>query len=186
MKLEPGGPNREYDWARDAGELFTFLGIYLAGFQAIDGVLDQILLLERSHERWAETQATLVGMSNHQKVEAAIQAALNEDRFPNRGRPNWADLVAEIRRRLHNERDRRNAIMHSQYLMEGVESGLSAIRSDRRRAEGVVRFDQEELDRARMDQILGELAQLSFDVSQVHSQLVHWTVSRSVPSATPQ
>lgn len=174
MEPEPGIAPPEYDWARDAGELFTFLGIYLAGFQSIEGILDQILLLEGGHERWDETQARLAGMSNYQKVEAAIQAALNEERFPNRGRPNWADLVVEIARRLHDERDRRNSILHSQYLMEGVEYGLSAIRSDRRRAEGVARFDQEELDRERMDRILGELAQLSFDVRQAHIQLVHW------------
>lgn len=175
MEPESGIAPPEYDWARDAGELFTFLGIYLAGFQSVEGILDQILLLEGGHERWAETQATLAGISNYQKVEAAIKAALNEGRFPNRGRPNWADLVVAIGRRLHDERARRNSIMHSQYLMEGVEYGLSAIRSDRRRTEGLARFDQEKLDRGRMDHILGELAQLSFDVGQTHIQLVHWT-----------
>jgi len=50
----------------------------------------------------------------------------------------------------------------------------SPIRSNRKRRGNFLTFEHEELTRERMDQVLTELAILSFDVSQLHLQLIHW------------
>ena len=65
-------------------------------------------------------------------------------------------------------------MMHSQYLLEGVQHGLAAIRSDRRQVDGEAQFDREPLTRERMDETLRELAQLAWDVGKVHIELTGW------------
>ncbi len=141
-----------YDWARDADPLFTFLGLYLATFQSIEGRLDQIILLGAGFEQWEEAQDCLSRMDNRSKVEAA---ALDTERFPLvAGIGGWRDRLEKLVAELHEERRRRNGIMHSQYLMEGVEHGLAAIRSGRTRRGTDRTFDQEELGKPRMEAIL--------------------------------
>jgi hypothetical protein len=165
----------KYDWARDAGPLYTFLGLYLAGFQAIEGKLDQIILLAEGHDQWAATQARLATMKNAEKISEVEAAVHRGDRFAAaRDNEQWLKLFDEVVTRLTAERQRRNSTMHSQYLLEGVEDGLAALRSRRRRENGEVRFDGEALTRDRMDAILSEVAQLLWDVGQAHIQLIHW------------
>lgn len=168
-----GGNQPAYDWARDAEPLYTFLGLYLTGFQWLEGKLDLILLLEGGHDSWAKTQARLAKMRNEQKVEAVENAVLGGDKFTRAtDRPEWRSFFRDVVARLSAERRRRNSIMHSQYLLDGVEDGLSAIRSNRRRANGKAAFEQQEMTRECMDAILRELAQLAFDIGRVYTQLV--------------
>ena len=163
------------DWATDTDPFFVFLGIYVACFQWIEGKLGEILLLEASFENREEIQARFVRTRNEARVDAAAQAAINAERFlPIKASQNWEDRVQGIRERLHAERQRRNAILHSQYWLRGLEHGLDAIRTDLRKREGSLIFEHEDMNRARMDQILREMAVLSFDVGQIHLQLVHW------------
>lgn len=162
-----------YDWARDADPLFTFLGLYLATFQSIEGQLDQIILLGAGFEQWEVTQDRLSRMDNRSKVEAAALAAVDTERFPLvAGIGGWRDRLEKLAAELHEERRRRNGIMHSQYLMEGLEHGLAAIRSSRTRRGADLTFDQEELGRPRMEAILQEIAMLAFATTQIHVQLI--------------
>ena len=163
-----------YDWARDADPLFTFLGLYLATFQSIEGRLDQIILLGAGFEHWDETRDRLSQMDNRSKVDAATLTALDTERFPMVAEiDGWSDRLEKIVAELHEERRRRNGIMHSQYLMEGLEHGLAAIRSSRTRRGADHPFDQEELVRPRMETILQEVAMLAFAIAQIHVQLIH-------------
>jgi hypothetical protein len=167
---------QEYDWATDAEPFYTFLGIYVAAFQAIEQKLDEILLLEAGYERWAEVHARLARMSNQEKTAAAIRAATNAARFPRAGsNPRWAERVSAVEAKLNGERLRRNAMMHSQYMLRGIERGLSAIRSNRKRAGASVHFEHEEMNRERMDQTISEISLLLFAIGQLHLQLIHWT-----------
>lgn len=162
-----------HDWARDSDPLFTFLGIYLAAFQWLEGELDGIILLAEGSGRRTETQDRLADLDNRKKVDLAAGLAVDVRRFPLVERiDDWPERVAYIAERLHEERRRRNRIMHSQYIMEGLEHGLPAILSMRRRwgrEEGL--FDQEELSRPSMDAILREIAELSFAVGMIVVQL---------------
>jgi len=162
----------ESDWARDSDPIFTFLGLYLATFQWIENQLDQIILMAEGFDQWSKTQIKLAKMDNRSKVDAMASAAVDESRFPLIGSiDGWPQRVETVRERLHEERRRRNRIMHSQYLMEGVEHGFPVIRSIRTRGGNQEPFDQEELSRPRMDAILTEMAHLGWDVGLITVQL---------------
>lgn len=162
----------EHDWARDSNPLFTFLGLYLSTFQWIEGELDLIILYAARFENWGDTQDRLARMDNNAKVKAAAMAAIDTGAFPLVGSiEGWEARVESVTAQLHEERRRRNRIMHSQFLMEGLEHGLPAIRSVRTRGEPDRPFDQEELSRPRMDAILREVAELAFATGIIMVQL---------------
>lgn len=162
----------DYDWARDAEPIYTFLGIYVAAFQAMEGVLDQILILAGGWRARSATLDRLARLSNAEKVETAMAAALEGPRFARaQAIPGWAARIEALSASLGAERLRRNGILHSSYMLRGVELGLDAIRTHRRRREGALHVDQEVLSRRRMDGILAELAALSFELGRFHLQL---------------
>lgn len=172
MKPEEAGG--EYDWARDAEPIYTFLGIYVAAFQAMEGVLDQILILAGGWRARSATLDRLARFSNADRIEAAMAAAREGPRFARaQAIPGWAVRIEALGQALAAERLRRNGLLHASYMLRGVELGLDAIRTHRKRRDGAVQVDQEVLSRARMDEILGELAALSFELGQVHLQLLH-------------
>ena len=172
MESEKAGG--DYDWARDAEPIYTFLGIYVAGFQAMESVLDQILILVGGWHARSATVDRLARLSNAEKVEAAMAAAREGPRFARaQAIPGWAVRVEALSETLAAERLRRNGILHASYMLRGVELGLDAIRTHRKRRKGAVQVDQEILSRARMDEILTGLATLSFELGQVHLQLLH-------------
>lgn len=111
-------------------------------------------------------------MDNNAKVKAAAIAAIDTGAFPLIGSiVGWEARVESVTAQLHEERHRRNRIMHSQFLMEGLEPGLPAIRSVRTRGEPDRPFDQEEFSRPRMDAILREVAELAFATGMIMVQL---------------
>ncbi len=172
MKREETRP--DYDWARDAEPIYTFLGIYVAAFQAMEGVLDQILVLAGGWQARLATLDRLTRMSNADKIEAAKVVALEGPRFARaQDIPGWDMRIETLSVNLVAERLRRNGILHASYMLRGVELGLNAIRTHRGRRKGAMQVDQEVLSRARMDKILTEVATLSLELSQVHLQLVH-------------
>ena len=95
-------------------------------------------------------------------------------------RPGWTESFEALVQRLKKEGQRRNSIVHSQYLFEFVKAGMPPLRSDRRNRDGVAEFDQEDFDRERTDAILKELAMLAFDLSQARIQLVHWYAAETM------
>lgn len=166
---------KAYDWATDCEPFYVFLGIYVAGFQWIETKLDEILLLHAGPEHHAETLKRLAPMKNYQKIEAVSAAALDKDRFPRIvDHSEWKGRVTRVIEGLGAERVRRNAILHSTYWLRGLEQGLSAIRANKKRVDGALKLETEEMNRERMDAILKDVASLAFDTGQLHIQLVHW------------
>lgn len=163
-----------YDWARDAEPIYTFLGIYVAAFQAIEGSLDEILILAGGSDARSATLDRLAAMSNAEKIAAATAAALSQQRFARvHAIPGWAIRIKTLRAALEAERNRRNGILHASYMLRGVELAFDAIRTHRTRKNGKVQSDQDVLGRERMDEILGEIAALSFELGQVRMQILH-------------
>jgi len=176
----------DYDWARDAGPIYTFLGIYVAAFQAMEGMLDQILILAGGWQARSATLDRLARLSNAEKIEATISAAQRCPRFQRAQElPEWNSRIKLLNESLAAERLRRNSILHAKYMLRGVEIGLDAIRTHWRRREGAMQVDQEVLSRTRMDEILGEMATLSFELSQVHLQLLHLAKDDPEEAAEP-
>lgn len=158
----------------DTEALFATVGKYVIFFQWIEGVLDQILLLAWDHDNWEASQAKLAKMANEQKVDAVRETVLSSADFARvHTRPEWCAHFVSVIERLHTERRRRNAIVHSQYLLEFADAGLAPLRSNRRRAEGQAVFDRQELTRATQDELLREVVQLAMALNFVHVQLVH-------------
>ena len=125
----------------DADALFATIGRYVILFQWIEGLLDQILLLAWGHENRADGQARLAKMRNFDKVEVVRDVVFNSPDFARvHTRPEWCSKFEALILRLHKERERRNGLVHSQYLFEFVEIGSPPMRSDCKRAEGEVVF----------------------------------------------
>jgi hypothetical protein len=163
-------------WTDDLTEkLYRSIGQYVAIFQWIEGQLDQILLLAKGHENWSDAHANLVNIPNAKKIADVHKVVTGAGPFGQaKEHPDWCAQFAKLIGRLRREGQRRNRILHSQYLFEFVEAGLAPLRSDRRKDNGTVVFEREVFDRKRMDVILKELVTLAFEVSQVRVQLVHW------------
>jgi hypothetical protein len=170
------GPEKEYDWATDGDPFFTFLGLYVAAFQSIEGTLDEIILLNAGFENRSEAFSRLAGMRHQDRIDAVSDITKNSDRFP-RMRENedwWECRSSRVIDGLHAERERRNSILHSKFWLRGLEAGMSAIRTDNKRSNGELVQHVEEMTRAKMDEILKEIAMLAFDTGQLHLQLIHW------------
>ena len=60
-------------------------------------------------------------------------------------RPEWCGHFESVMARLHRERLRRNALVHSQYLLEFANAGLVPLSSHRTRLEEKTVFTWEEL-----------------------------------------
>lgn len=162
--------------AEEEGDrLYLFLGRYIATFQWIEAQIDQILLLANGHENWERTQTELAGMRNVDKIDAVERVVMAPRPFSRKaGRPGWTKDFAALLERLREEGRRRNGIVHSHYLFEFVEAGMPPLRSYRRKKNGTVEFEREDLDLRRTEAIFKDLAVLAFDVSQARIQLVHW------------
>jgi hypothetical protein len=165
-----GGGN--WDWVKEADPIYIFLGLYLTLFQALESKLDHVIAMAGGFDNWEATQVRLARMDNNAKVAAFAVVAVDIGIFPLlKCIPEWSGRIEALTSRLHAERLRRNTIMHSQYLLDGVEDGFAPIRSLRTRAADPG-FDQESLDRSRMDTILRETAELLFAVSNATAQLI--------------
>ena len=166
---------KDYDWATDTEPFFVFLGIYVAAFQSMEGVLDEIILLEAGFENREASFIRLAGLSHKARIDAVAAASVNVERFKGMVRDDaWTARSTELIGRLHAERSRRNSLLHSKFWLRGLEAGINAIRTDNKRMGGKLVQHVEEMSRERMDAVLKELAILSFDVGMLHMQLIHW------------
>jgi hypothetical protein len=158
----------------DTEAMFAEIGRYVVFFQWIEGKLDQILLLGWGHENWTASQAKLSRMSNSAKIEEVQSLVLNSPDFARvHSRPDWCMHFNRVVKRLHDERHRRNRLVHSQYLFEFTEIGLPPMRSHRDKAAGEELFNREDFTKEAQEAMLGELLTLALDVNFVHVQLVH-------------
>jgi hypothetical protein len=168
-------PGTQAGWTQaDTDGLFTSLGKYVVIFQWIEGVLDEILLLAWGHENWASSQTRLAKMTNEEKVNAVKTVVFTSPDFARvHTRPDWLLKFEGVMERLHRERMKRNAIVHSQYLLQFADAGLVPLSSARRRLEGNTVFTQQELSKEFQAKLLDDLAQLALDLNFVRVQLVH-------------
>ncbi|RMB01977.1 hypothetical protein [Eilatimonas milleporae] len=157
----------------EAERFYSFVGQYVISFQWLEGQIDQILLLARGHDHWDETHQWLSGLRNVDKIHAfrdVVDADEPFDRVPIEG---WYDRFDQAIDRLHTERQRRNGILHAQFLFDFLAIGQPVMRLDVRRRGGDVEYTQEDLSQARCDEIMNELAQLGVDLNFICVQLRH-------------
>lgn len=158
----------------DTDRMFGTIGRYIVVFQWIEGKLDEILLLGWGHENWEASQTKLAKMANYEKVDA-VRAIVREcDGFARaRTRSEWMANIERLIERLHEERERRNSLAHSQYLFEFTAAGEPPLRSLCLRGSDGSRFDQDWLSNSAQEKLMGELSQLALDVNLTHVQLIH-------------
>lgn len=143
-------------------------------FQWIEGVLDEILLLAWGHENWATSQAKLAKMTNEEKVDTVKRVVFTSPEFARvHTRPEWCARFKIVIQRLHQQRLTRNAIVHSQYLLNFADAGLVPLSSMRRRSAGQGVFQRQELTKAFQAKLVSDLAQLALDLNFIRVQLVH-------------
>lgn len=154
--------------------LFAMVGRYLVFFQWLEGKIDQCLLLVWGLSNWSESQKRLVGMANHDKVNALLKAFRESDRNARgRARGGWSRRFENLIERLHEERRCRNSLVHAQFLFDLLPLGEAVVLSHRRMHGGAARFDQLALSSAEQRAWLERLAGLAMDLNIAHTQLIH-------------
>ncbi|WP_338424861.1 hypothetical protein [Sphingopyxis kveilinensis] len=154
--------------------LFITIGKYFIAFQFIEGLIDQALLMLWGHENWTGSQKRLAAMSNFHKVEALSQEMLKNERLVRaQSRPEWDDLAASTRDRLHRERSTRNRIAHSQYLFDALKFDGPVVQSARVKEGSEVRFETDIMTEESQNALVENILDLAKSVSALRTQLVH-------------
>lgn len=146
-----------------AEQLYAFIGKYVISIQWFEGEIDQLLLLDRGHDNWSKTQAWLAGLSFKDKIRRFHNLAIADELPPQFHTEDWANRITTLRERLDAERERRNGILHAQFLFDFLSVGIPVMRSHIKKNEGAPEIDQEYLSSDRCDEILAEVAELAFD-----------------------
>ena len=158
----------------DTEAMFATIGRYLIIFQWAESKLDQILLLGWGHENLSASQTKLAKMTNAEKIRAVKHIVLESEDFSRvHTRPEWCADFQLLVGRLQDEGDRRNSVVHSQYLFEFTEIGQPPLQSRRKKVDGKAVFVQKHLGTEAQEKMLKQITQLSLDVSFLHLQLVH-------------
>ncbi|GIK49896.1 MAG: hypothetical protein BroJett013_25930 [Alphaproteobacteria bacterium] len=155
-------------------QLFAFVGRYLIGFQWMEGKLDEIILLGRGHENWADTQRVLAARTNEAKVEMVRELIFGQTVFRKVTIDGWYEHVDLLIARLHSERQRRNDLLHASFLFDLIALGGPVIAISRRRgADHTERFSEDGLTDDRQGEILAAIGDLADNVARLHTQLIH-------------
>jgi hypothetical protein len=157
----------------EAERLYAFIGRYVISFQWLEGRIDEMLLLAQSHQNRADTFAWLARKDNKTKIDAFKELVKRDGPFREITVAGWAERFDEVITRLHAERQRRNGLLHAQYLFDFLAIGAPVLRTHVQRLEGELNFDQQELSPGRCDEIMREVVQLSFDLNIICVQLYH-------------
>lgn len=160
----------------DTDQFHLFLGRYVASFQWIEGKLDEIVLLARGHDRWAETQTKLARLNVAGKIKEFEKLAADPAIFPRMGGlPDWGERVGNTAERLRIENDRRNHLLHSLMMPRFLNAGLAPHMSRRRKGSDgePVDFDVVIYDHAKMKDVTEEIGQLALLLGMIHAQLIH-------------
>src|SRR5580704_5957125 len=159
----------------DTNALFATLGRYWIVFQWIEGQLDQILQLGWGFDNWQETHRKLSRMNNEGKIKAVSKMILTSPDFARvHTRPEWVTHFKAFIDALHNERKRRNTIIHSQFLFDWADRGLGPpLMSKRSKHADDGGFEQQFLTREFQRTLLAALGKLALDMSFMRTQIVH-------------
>ena len=152
---------------------YRFVGAYVISFQWLEGKIDEMFLLARGQDVRAETFSWLAQKTNAQKIDAFYELVVACSPFRHVPIDGWYDHLRAVVERLHQERRRRNGILHAQFLFDFLAIGAPVMRTHVQRQAGNAVFDQEDLSPKRCDDILGELALLAFDLNMICVQLIH-------------
>lgn len=154
--------------------LFITIGKYFIAFQFIEGLIDQSLLMLWGHENWNDSQKRLAAMSNFHKVESLSQEMLKNERLARaQSRPEWDDVAASVRERLHGERATRNRIAHSQYLFDALKFDGPVVQSARVKEGSEIRFETDAMTEENQNALIENILDLVKSVSALRTQLIH-------------
>lgn len=157
----------------EAERFFAFIGRYVIAFQWLEGKVDEIFLLAGGQQARSETLLWLSKQPNNAKIEAFYSLISDEGSFGVVKIAGWSELIDAVVTQLHEERRRRNGLLHSQYVFDFLAIGAPVLRTDAHRFDGDFQIDHEELSAERCDLILDEVALLSYDLGHICSQLHH-------------
>lgn len=104
-----------------------------------------------------------MGKSNAKKVKAFKTLALSEDVVAKITLDDWITRVDNVVERLHDERRRRNGILHAQFMFDFLAIGAPVVRTHIKDQDAAPLFDQEQLSSERCDDIMVEIGRLAFD-----------------------
>lgn len=159
--------------ANSEEQLYSFIGKYVISFQWLEGILDQIYSLGDNLPAKADIDAKLATLSFAQKSIAVKELILTGDAFAGGcTMEGWPQRIEEFFRGLDNERERRNAIMHSQYLFDFLAIGQPPMRARRQRGKRE-RYIYEDMSIDNIDRILQEMAELCWEANLIHMQCLH-------------
>ena len=155
------------DIEKKTDELIATIGRYVIVFQWIDAKLGQILVLWGDVDSDPNRGVKITKMTFSEKVDE-VWREFQENSHNERGRarPEWIASFKALVARLHNERHRRNSLIHSYYLFDFLEIGEPVLKDDAKNGPAFV-------DSSEQRKILQEIAQLAFDVNAAHLQIIH-------------
>ncbi|WP_026793239.1 hypothetical protein [Pleomorphomonas oryzae] len=157
----------------ESERLYNFIGKYVISFQWLEGKIDEIYFLAKGAENRMPTIEWLSKKTIAQKIDGICSLIHDGETFRPVKIDGWYDKVSSVVARLHQERDRRNSILHSKYLFDFLAIGIPVLRTRARRQNEVVSLDQEYLSPDRCRQIMDEIGFLSFDLNMIFVQLLH-------------
>ena len=161
------------DAVQEAERFYRFVGAYVISFQWLESKIDEIFLLARGQDVRADTFNWLAQKSNAQKIDAFQKLIVAGSPFRHVPIDGWYDQLSKVVERLHQERRRRNSILHAQFLFDFLAIGVPVMRTHVQRQAGNIIFDQEDLSAAKRDLILSELAELASNLNMICVQLLH-------------
>lgn len=170
-------------WLRDshatqeAERLFRFIGAYVVAFQHLEGKIDEMLLLARGQENRDRTFKWLAQKTTELKIKKFDALVKAEEPFRRVGIDDWYAGFDAVIKRLHQERERRNGLMHGQFLFDFLGLGGPTLRTHVKSRDGGAVFDQEWLSPKNCEIIMGESADMSLDLGRICVQLSHSYVS---------
>ena len=161
--------NGMISWTDNETEkFFSFIGKHVIYCQFIEDQLDQIILLAYGHENWEKTQNKISRMDFKKKEDEVRSVVLEKDLFGQlQSHVQWCKQFQDLMDEVAFERQRRNSIVHSQFLFHFIESGMPPLRSNLRKQE------TEWFDLSKADEILKGIGELIFKISQARVQLIH-------------
>lgn len=154
----------------EAERFYKFIGEYVISFQWLEFKIDEILLNAGDRERLA-TYEWLVKQTNAKKVEAFYELARANSALASEMVDGWESLLTSVVARLHAERNRRNGLLHAQFLFDFLDIGQPVMRSHLHNRGGEVVFEHEDLSAERCEQIMKDLASLSLDFLRIFGAL---------------
>ena len=156
----------------EAERFYRFIGEYVISFQWFEAKIEEMIVLARGVEAQDETRAWLAKTTLADKIDAFHQVADDRSLFDTSKVEGWSERLRLAVENIHGERKRRNGLLHSQFLFDFLAIGAPVMRTNARRRDGVVVFEQEDLSNERCDEIMHEMAALAMELNMLSVQLV--------------